>query len=182
MTAFRATVLERFEKSIMPVTECGCWIWMKALCGDRYGSIRVNSKLEKAHRVSWELFKGEIPSGLHVLHTCDIPACVNPEHLFLGTPLDNARDKESKGRGNQPTGLRNGRHTKPERTCRGDDHPARKYPGTRVGSGNGRSILTDDDIIAIRSSPLPTRELKELYGVTKHHINRIRARKCWTHI
>src|SRR4051812_16104774 len=100
------TPRETIETYSMPVTECGCWIWLGA--GVRYGL----AKGHRAHRLSWKAFRGPIQDGLHVLHKCDTPLCVNPDHLFLGTPLTNAADREAKGRGNQPSGLRNGRHTK----------------------------------------------------------------------
>jgi hypothetical protein len=74
-----------------------------------YGQVRVGDKMEKAHRVAWEKAYGAIPEGLCVLHKCDNPPCVNPEHLFLGTHKDNATDREAKGRGNHPQGADNGR-------------------------------------------------------------------------
>ncbi len=58
----------------------------------------VGQKLLRAHRFSWQIHKGDIPEKLHVLHKCDTPACVNPDHLFLGTNGDNMRDKAKKGR------------------------------------------------------------------------------------
>lgn len=86
-----------FEKS-MPVPEAGCWLWM-GHCSGRYGRMRVGgNKAEGAHRLSWRLHRGEIPAGMLVCHKCDTPLCVNPDHLFIGTDADNARDRDSKGR------------------------------------------------------------------------------------
>lgn len=83
------------------VTAPGCWEWTGTKDKHGYGRVRVDQRKARAHRVAWEAFKGEIPAGLHVLHRCDNPGCVNPEHLFLGTHGDNMRDREAKGRGNR---------------------------------------------------------------------------------
>lgn len=87
-----------------------CWEWQAGKSGFGYGQFKVRSyhKVD-SHRVAWELMYGETPDGLWVLHTCDNPRCCNPNHLFLGTALDNARDKESKNRGNK-AGEHNGDH------------------------------------------------------------------------
>ena len=63
-----------------------------------YVQIGVGAKMEGSHRVSYEVYRGPIPDGLHVLHTCDNPACVNPDHLWLGTNQDNIDDMVAKGR------------------------------------------------------------------------------------
>ena len=76
----------------------GCWLWRRYLDNKGYGRINVGGKAKYAHRVSWELYRSKIPFGVHVLHKCDVPACVNPEHLFLGTAAHNAHDKTLKGR------------------------------------------------------------------------------------
>lgn len=91
-------VRERFNNAYMPVTESGCWIWMLSLNADGYGSLCIDKMFKRAHRLSWELHKGEIPIGMSVLHKCDIPACVNPDHLFLGTQSDNMKDMYAKER------------------------------------------------------------------------------------
>jgi hypothetical protein len=89
------------------VAESGCWIWHKGQDDNGYGRIRRGRTIG-AHRASYELHFGEIPSGLEVCHRCDVPACVNPEHLFLGTTADNQRDKCNKGREAHPHGMSNG--------------------------------------------------------------------------
>jgi hypothetical protein len=75
-----------------------CWLWNGSTNAKGYGSFAVNRKTTLAHRYSYVLHKGEIPEGLIICHTCDVPACVNPEHLWAGTYSDNAIDMVSKNR------------------------------------------------------------------------------------
>jgi predicted XRE-type DNA-binding protein len=78
----------------------GCWIWHGAHVPRGYGIIKIpgERKQEYAHRLSWLIHRGPIPEGQYVLHQCDTPACVNPEHLFLGSAKANAGDMKNKGR------------------------------------------------------------------------------------
>lgn len=79
----------------------GCWEWTasKIQNGLPYGKFHIHRKYVSAHRFSWMIHKGSIPSGMLVCHKCDNPSCVNPNHLFLGTNKDNAVDRSVKGRG-----------------------------------------------------------------------------------
>ena len=70
-----------------------------------YGTIYVSGKIRATHRVAWETWRGEIPFGVMVLHSCDNPPCINPDHLFLGSRSDNALDSVVKGRWNRPLKL-----------------------------------------------------------------------------
>ena len=84
-----------------------CWLWMGSRHKTGYGQLYWNGRTTRATHVAWESTNGPVPIGIFVLHTCDNPPCVNPDHLFLGTHLTNAQDKEFKGRGHQPRGERN---------------------------------------------------------------------------
>ncbi len=79
----------------------GCWLFKGSIGTHGYGVFQMNLKREKAHRIAWRLSYGTIPDGLLICHTCDVRACCNPKHLFLGTHSDNVRDKYAKGRGRQ---------------------------------------------------------------------------------
>lgn len=81
----------------------GCWFWKAARRG-KYGVFEYKGKTIDAHRVSWEIHNGIIPEKLYVCHTCDIPLCVNPDHLFLGTHSENMIDAYKKGRLKIPNG------------------------------------------------------------------------------
>lgn len=92
--------IERFHQSYIPVPESGCYLWEKALVkGVAKFAVRASmGKILTASRVSWTLVNGVIPDGLLVLHKCDNPSCVRPDHLFLGTHKDNHQDRERKNR------------------------------------------------------------------------------------
>lgn len=93
----RTNRLESFKVKFF-VAENGCWLWQASLTTKGYGSFWDGSRLDRAHRYSYKTFRGEIPKGLIVMHKCDIPACVNPVHLQLGTYQDNVDDAISKKR------------------------------------------------------------------------------------
>lgn len=95
------TLQERILNGVVPEPNTGCWLWTKSSDRDGYGKITITKngrRVVSAHRVSFEAFRGKIKKGLWVLHKCDVPSCVNPDHLFLGTHLDNIKDCTNKGR------------------------------------------------------------------------------------
>ena len=136
------------------MSDIGCWIWTGPTNGKGYGVFYTGNKERYAHRISYELHKGPIPDGLHVLHACDTPACVNPAHLRAGTQKENAIDRESRGRRSN-------------------------FRGEIVGT----SKLTEAQVREIKaSSGVSQKILAERYGVKPTHIWRIRTGKSWAHV
>jgi len=100
-------VSQRFWAMVEKAGPNDCWTWTAWKHRKGYGYVRVKGRLLRAHRVAYELAIGPIPKGIRVLLRCDNPACVNPNHLFLGSHDDNVRDRVSKNR--SAFGERNGR-------------------------------------------------------------------------
>lgn len=135
----------------------GCWNWTRARNRAGYGVCHIPN-WALAHRVAYALAKGPIPSGKHVCHTCDNPACINPDHLWVGTHADNMADKEAKGRGTKPP-IRRGkyhwRNRYPERVKRGEESPT--------------SRLTAADVIGIRLAyvkGVPIEDIANAFGIS----------------
>ena len=122
---------ERFWSNVRKSPESdGCWIWTGGRNKRGYGQLTVFGRTQGAHRISYQIHKGKIPSRLFVCHNCpsgDNPLCQNPDHLWLGTHQDNMRDRNQKGR--QASGDRSGARLHPETIRRGDNHPFRLNPG-----------------------------------------------------
>lgn len=92
----RPGLTDRFYKFVNKTESC--WVWTGSLTNG-YGTFTIAGQRHQAHRASWIINCGEIPDGMWVLHKCDNPPCVNPDHLFIGDHTDNVIDRESKGRG-----------------------------------------------------------------------------------
>lgn len=88
----------RLEKHYIPEPMSGCWLWIGMAATGGYGLLKYEGRRLRAHAVSYEIHNGPIPVGLYVCHRCDVPSCVNPDHLFVGTQGDNMRDAKIKGR------------------------------------------------------------------------------------
>lgn len=102
MATFRELATQRLLEKSIPEPNSGCWLWLGGMesRGD-YGTFTMRALGyigKKAHRVSYEMFVEDIPEGMVVMHTCDIPSCINPDHLRLGTQAENMRDMALKGR------------------------------------------------------------------------------------
>ena len=156
----------------------GCWIWQKARFRTGYGMLAVPTKsracggmLRSVHRVSFEVFHGPVPqgTGYHgtvIMHTCDVRACCNPEHLRAGTAAQNSTDAVGKGR--SARGYRHGSYTQPHKRPRGESH--------------GRARLTEETVARIRSGLVPgvTRSaLARELGVHPKTIALVEQGKTW---
>ena len=91
-------LMHRFEDRYMPEPNSGCWLWTGATDTFGYGRLRYGKIFLLTHRLSYRIHCGPIPEGMSVLHSCDIPCCVNPDHLRLGTPSDNTSDMMKRNR------------------------------------------------------------------------------------
>ena len=131
----------------------GCWDWMayKNACG--YGVIGIAGKATLAHRLSYELHRGEIPSDMCVCHSCDNPGCVNPDHLWVGSRKDNMVDMAAKGRA----------------------------PG-KPGEKNFNAKLCEVDVGIIRSVGSPARKVAEFFDVSVSTIYKVRDRSLWASV
>ena len=132
--------------------DTGCWLWIGATVTCGYGIYTAHGE-KNAHRVSWVMCHGPIPNGLHVLHKCDRPECVNPEHLKLGTHQDNMRDLREKGRA---------------------------YGA--AGEANRSAKLTEAQVLKIVDDTRSARRIAQEYGVTDAAIQGIRQGRTWKHI
>jgi hypothetical protein len=152
----KQTLKEGFDKFVIR-NPGACWGWSG--CAPKnpgYGQFRHENKLERAHRASWILHFGEIPKGKFVLHKCDNKICSNPEHLFLGTSLDNIKDMISKNRS-------------PVLSKHGEDNP--------------RAKLTWDIVNKIREKlmekTLNQASIARIFNIGPWHISAIKLNKIW---
>ncbi len=154
----RDNPIERFWSQVdRTASPTGCWLWIGLTRGNMgYGRISIAHKFHAVHRFSWELHNGKpVPEGVLVCHRCDVPACVNPDHLFLGTVNDNVADRVTKGRTNH-----------------GEEHP------------NARLTDSDIvEIRQLYSSRALTQvELAARFHVSSVAISCIVRRKTWKHV
>lgn len=159
----------------------GCWKWLGMINQNRYG---VSGRGKLAHRASWEMFKYPIPKGLFVLHKCDNPACVNPDHLFLGTHQDNMRDMVSKGRQAKGEPFRK---IMKRVAARGATHMSITHPEiVRRGQQVFGVRLTEIEVLKIRelykNKGITQKRLGILFGVNQSQISDAVNKITWKHI
>jgi len=137
---------------------CDCHLWTAATTEFGYGKLADGKgRWVHAHRFSFQLHKGDIPEDKCVLHTCDNPTCVNPDHLYLGSYKDNAYDRESRKRGNHPNGTK-----------------------------HHKNVLLPSQVYEIRDAfdtgKYSFRELGKIYGIEGKSVADIVDRKNWNHL
>lgn len=145
--------------SNVEIIDGGCWVWKSALNPWGYGVCTKSVYgSARAHRAAYHIFKGDIPEGDHVLHTCDVRHCVNPSHLWLGSHTDNMRDRQEKGRWEPPR-------------LRGVENPMSK--------------LSDKDVVEIRkrcAAGEAQQRIADEYQVGQMTISRIVRQETWAHV
>ncbi len=135
-----------------------CLVWLKYRVPTGYGQLKTENGVELAHRVSYRLHYGKIYRDLHILHHCDNPPCINPDHLWAGTNSDNIRDRVSKGR-----------------------------PGNPGRPGTGPSTkLTVKRVLQIRrlwsTGKVTQQSIAEIFGIARSNVSMIIRRATWPHI
>ena|SRR3990167_715446 len=158
----RPSDIERFHASYA-IHENGCWIWQRSVFRPPhlpYGQFKAlrNGILKNgsAHRWIYQHINGPLPENIFVCHTCDNPSCVNPDHLYAGTPKQNSHDRDSRGRGG---------------ALKGETNPAAK--------------LTESDVIHMRrlfDSGVAVNEISKSTGVKHQHVSKIVRRQRWRHV
>jgi hypothetical protein len=145
---------DRFWSKVEREPDGGCWVWTANLSRG-YGAYRLLGKMQKAHRISYELAHGPIPPDTCVLHRCDNPPCVNPDHLFLGTRAENNADRAAKGRS-----------------------------ADQAGDANSAAKLTSNEARLIKerygAGGVSQRQLAAEFGVSQSNINWIVRGATWT--
>lgn len=148
------TLEQRFWRKVLVKDKDYCWEWQGSKASFGHGTFWNGNTVDSAHRISWELHKGKIPDDMCVLHHCDNPSCVNPNHLFIGTRKDNVIDMVEKGR---------------NRTISGESHPNAK--------------LNEENVLEIRklykTGEYSQRKLAKIFNVSKYAIRCVIKRKSW---
>lgn len=151
---------KRLANGLAVAKDGQCWEWTRVRNQHGYGQLRVAGRMVYAHRLAYELGVGQIPDGMHVLHQCDNPRCINPAHLSVGTHSQNMRECSERGRAKIP---------KP----------------VKLGEDNGASKLREGDVRSIRrllGKGDTQQSIAERFGVTQRTISNIKLGKKWGHL
>lgn len=149
------SLAERLWRHSMPVPECGCWIWLSST-NKRYGQLNLRKSIVSAHRLSWQVFRGEIPEGMHVLHRCDVRECINPDHLYLGSDLENARDRVA--------------------------HGTQNVPPRMLGSNHPMALIDEVTAIEIKNAVGTHTAISKRFGVSRSTVGHIKTGRQWSHV
>lgn len=158
-------VIERVLDKVIPIPFSGCWIYMGAVNHWGYGIVgtgRRGDPNDRAHRITYKHFRGDIPKGMFVCHTCDVPSCCNPDHMFLGTNQDNVNDMIKKKRNAPP--------------------PRNLHV---VGSVHPGAKLNEDQVLEIRDlyrKGWIQQTLADHYGVARQTISKIVNNQRFKHV
>lgn len=179
MAAHKQDPVARFWAKVDKTGDC--WVWTAGLNRFGYGKFYFEGRTVGAHKASLALHEGTALSDRWVLHHCDNPPCVRPDHLYYGTPAENVHDAIVRGR--VVTGDDHWTHREPERLTRGDDHWTRRMPGATAGERNGRAKVTAADAAAIRvtyaAGGISQSTLASQYGVSQVQISHIIRGAAW---
>ena len=152
-----STPAEIFDRHCIKKAVYECWEWGGYTNPSGYGQTRIggrNGKAILAHRLSWLVYIGEIPDGMHILHKCDNPPCCNPSHLFAGTNTDNIIDRVKKNRSNRWI-----KHA-----------PREKHPSTKI-------LKNDlDEMLRLRESKVKVVEIAKMFNICKEHCSKLTTR------
>jgi hypothetical protein len=149
----RADAKSRLDRLSIPEPNSGCYLFLGYINEDGYGRFLYEGKRELSHRASYKMHRGEIPGEMQVLHECDNPSCVNPDHLFLGTVDDNMKDMVRKGR---------------QSKLRGDAHPRSKLAFEKAA-----------EIRQYAATGMRHTDIAQKYDVTRPLISSIVRGEAW---
>lgn len=148
------TIEQRFLTKVLPEPNSGCWFWVGPILNGRYGSWNVRGRTRYAHRMAYEFFCGPVEEGMDVCHKCDIPCCVNPDHLFLGPRKVNMQDAQKKGR-----------------MMHGEGHYA-----ARLTADDVRKIRS------LAEAGVMQKEIAKTFHTTQRNVSAIVCRRNWKHV
>lgn len=159
--AYTHAQLARFHASYIPEPNSGCWLWTGPVDRAGYGFFtRYREQHQRAHRASWAIHCEPVPDGMKVCHKCDNRACVNPDHLFLGTQAENVADMIAKGRAKRP-------------------------PVPRFGEANPVSKYTAEQVREVRTLAAAGKvqsDIARQFGMSPINVSRIVRRLLWSNL